>query len=97
MFSQCYPNTLKTTTELLFDSTSYVITGDIPLMWMRDSSAQVHQYLHLAKSDPQMQIVIEGLIRRQILWIGMDVYGASYRLILDFDHAVRGNVFRGLP
>lgn len=41
MFEHCYPNTLSTTTTLLDDNTTYVITGDIDLMWLRDSSAQV--------------------------------------------------------
>ena len=62
MFSKCYPNTLETTTSILPDNTVYVITGDIPLMWMRDSSAQVHQYLPLLEKDPHIQILIEGLL-----------------------------------
>ena len=85
---QCFPNTLETTTQMLHDGTTWVITGDIPLMWMRDSSAQVNQYLPLAPSDPYIQIIIEGLIRRQIRWIHLDPYGSSYRLFLDFDHVV---------
>ena len=60
MFTKCYPNTLETTTSVLHDNTVYVITGDIPLMWMRDSSAQVHQYFPLLKEDPHIQILIEG-------------------------------------
>lgn len=87
MFTKCYPNTLSTTTSMLHDGTTYIITGDIPLMWMRDSSAQVHHYLPLAPHDPYIQIIIEGTIRRQIRWIHLDPYGSSYRLFLDFDHA----------
>jgi uncharacterized protein len=68
-----------------------VITGDIPLMWMRDSSAQVNQYLPLAPNDPYIQIIVEGLIRRQIRWIHLDPYGSSYRLWLDFDFVVWSN------
>lgn len=37
LFRQCYPNTLSTTTSLLDDQTTYIITGDIDLMWLRDS------------------------------------------------------------
>lgn len=39
MFMQCFPNTLETTTRLLDDGTTFVFTGDIPAMWLRDSSA----------------------------------------------------------
>ena len=93
MFQNAFPNTLATTTQMLHDGTTYVITGDIPLMWMRDSSAQVNQYLSLAPEDPHIQIIVEGLIRRQIKWIHLDPYGSSYRLFLDFDHVVRFATF----
>jgi len=86
---QCFPNTLETTTQMLHDGTTWVITGDIPLMWMRDSSAQVNQYLPLAPSDPYIQIIIEGLIRRQIRWIHLDPYGSSYRLFHPNTHPQR--------
>ena len=51
MFKQCFSNTLETTTEILEDGTTYVFTGDIPAMWLRDSAAQVRHYLPLAKND----------------------------------------------
>ena len=47
MFRRCYPNK-QTTTELVEDGTSYVFTGDIPAMWLRDSTAQVRHYVPLA-------------------------------------------------
>lgn len=56
MFRQCYPNTLETTTRLLDDGTTFVFTGDIPAMWLRDSSAQVRQYLPFAKEDKDLQV-----------------------------------------
>jgi meiotically up-regulated gene 157 (Mug157) protein len=60
MFRKTYPNTLETTVQMLHDGTTFVITGDIPLMWLRDSAAQVNQYIPLAKNDPYLQIIIEG-------------------------------------
>ena len=60
MFSQCYPNTLLTTTQQLEDGTSYVFTGDIPAMWLRDSTAQVRHYIPLASNDFELQEIIEG-------------------------------------
>ena len=44
MFKKCFVNTLETTTEILSDGTTHVITGDIPAMWLRDSSAQVFTF-----------------------------------------------------
>ena len=68
------------------DDTAYVITGDIPLMWLRDSVAQVTPYLSIA-NDPSIQRLMEGLLRRIMVWIDMDPYGSSFRMELDFDHA----------
>ena len=50
MFAACFPNTLQTTTTRMDDGTTFVLTGDIPAMWLRDSSAQVRPYLTLAAS-----------------------------------------------
>ena len=49
LFTNCYPNTLETTTKILDDQSAFVITGDIHAMWLRDSAAQVHHYLPVAK------------------------------------------------
>ena len=48
MFRQCFMNTLDTTWQNEPDGTSFVITGDIPAMWLRDSTAQVMHYVRFA-------------------------------------------------
>lgn len=78
LFKQCFPNTLETTTRLLDDGTTFVFTGDIPAMWLRDSSAQVRHYLPLAAEDKELQRIIEGLVRRQIFYIGIDPYANAF-------------------
>jgi len=37
LFKKCYSDTLATTTTILDDNSTYIITGDIDLMWLRDS------------------------------------------------------------
>ncbi len=78
MFKACFVNTLETTTKVLEDGTTFVFTGDIPAMWLRDSSAQVRHYLPLAANDPQLQELIEGLLRRQLHFIGIDPYANAF-------------------
>ena len=60
MFGNCFPNTLDTTVDFeVADGRpdTYVITGDIDAMWLRDSSAQVWPYLPLMKEDPNVATV----------------------------------------
>ena len=44
MFENCFPNTLDSTVEIDEDGT-FIITGDIEAMWLRDSTNQVMPYL----------------------------------------------------
>ena len=67
MFGNCLPNTLDTTvTEGTVDGKpdTFVITGDIDAMWLRDSSAQVWPYLPFAREDDALRRLIRGVIRR---------------------------------
>jgi meiotically up-regulated gene 157 (Mug157) protein len=78
LFAQCFPNTLETTTELLEDGTAFVFTGDIPALWLRDSSAQVDPYVALAADDAQLRALLRGLIARQALYLQIDPYANSF-------------------
>ena len=78
MYKQCFLNTLETTTELLEDGTTYVFTGDIPAMWLRDSSAQVSQYLNLCKTNKDMAKMVAGMLKRQFKYIQIDPYANAF-------------------
>ncbi len=78
MFRNCYANTYETTLQILEDGSTFVITGDIPAMWLRDSTAQVRHYLPVASTDPKVADIIAGVIRRQIFYIGIDPYGNAF-------------------
>ena len=68
MFANCYPNTLESTVHYRVlengDDDTFVYTGDIPAMWLRDSGAQVWPYVALANKDEKLKkMLIQTILR----------------------------------
>lgn len=74
----CFLSTWETRVKFLDDDQIFLITGDIPAMWLRDSSAQVHHYLKFANASTEIQHLIEGLISKQIDFILKDPYANAF-------------------
>ncbi len=78
IFANCFANTWATTLRPQADGSVFVITGDIPAMWLRDSAAQVRVYLRLAKFDPYFAQLIAGVVKRQCFNILIDPYANAF-------------------
>lgn len=81
MFENCFPNTLDTTAtyyEKDGKPYTYVITGDIDAMWLRDSSAQVWPYLPLANKDAKLKQLLKGVVNKQAEFVLHDPYANAF-------------------
>jgi meiotically up-regulated gene 157 (Mug157) protein len=81
MLESTLPNTLDTTVRV--DGTdaapdTFVVTGDIEAMWLRDSTAQVWPYLRSAADDPALDRLLRGVIAHQTGCVLLDPYANAF-------------------
>lgn len=82
MFTQCLPNTLDTTiyhSERDGQPDTFIVTGDIPAMWLRDSTNQVWPYLRYISEDCEIKNLFTGLLYRQARCVISDPYANAYK------------------
>ncbi|MFG1911187.1 glycoside hydrolase family 125 protein [Kribbella sp. NPDC048928] len=78
MFRRSMAENLPAVAERMPDGTTFVLTGDIPAMWLRDSAAQLRPYLLLCKDDPGLQDVLIGVLHKQLEYVVLDPYANAF-------------------
>lgn len=75
---KCFLNTIETTVRRCDNGDWFVITGDIPAMWLRDSAAQLRPYMPLCRESEELREIIRGVIRRHAFYISLDPYSNGF-------------------
>lgn len=80
LFRNTFPNTLDTTVMIAGSNDSFVITGDIDAMWLRDSTNQVLPYVPFASQDENLTHFLHGLVLRQLRSVVIDSYANAFNV-----------------
>jgi uncharacterized protein len=87
--SQVNPDTIQVPAAVLFqtlsvdffpkdDGTIFVNTGDIPAMWLRDSSAQTKPYVRFISQLPNVAPIVRAVIERNAKNVLTDSYANAF-------------------
>ena len=86
MFRALLPDALIKATSLQPDGTYFVATGDIPAMWLRDATFQVLPYVQLVKAIPDLEVILKGVLRRELDFIQLDPYANAFNETISGAH-----------
>ncbi len=78
LFTNTFLNTVDTTIKYFKDNDTYIITGDIDAMWLRDSINQIVQYLPFINESLNIKDLIKSLIFKQMKFIQIDPYANAF-------------------
>lgn len=78
VFEVTYTNTWETAIKKMPENGSFVLTGDIPAMWQRDSTCQVRPYLVMAQQIPEVSDLIYEVVKRQFFNMNLDPYANAF-------------------
>jgi len=70
--------TMNRAARRMADGTMYLVTGDIPAMWLRDSTTQVLPLLRLGVYCPAAEEFVADVLRRQLAFITLDPYANAF-------------------
>jgi uncharacterized protein len=80
LFARALRDTLQAAVRVEPDGSVFVVSGDIPAMWLRDSAGQVMPYLRFCGNDVGLRQVVRGVIQRQAQAILRDPYANAFTL-----------------
>lgn len=84
-FEHCIRDTIQKTIHILEDGSVFVITGDIPAMWLRDSACQLTPFIRFAKDDGDILELLTALSNKQVEQILQDPYANAFQAVEDPD------------
>lgn len=78
LFRNALVDTISHTVKLHDNDQIFVATGDIPAMWLRDSTFQVLPYLEICRTVPEVKALIHGVINQQLAYVQHDPYANAF-------------------